>query len=37
MIAPEIMKGQTTVQIGTKVYDIMAADLGPDLVAPTAE
>lgn len=37
MIAPETMKGQTTVQIGTKVYDIMAADLGPNLVAPVAE
>ena len=37
VITPEDMKGLTTVNIGTKVYDIMAADLGPDLVAPVAE
>ena len=37
VITPETMKGLTTVNIGTKVYDIMAADLGPELVAPISE
>ena len=37
VIAPEAMKGQTTVQIGTAVYNMMATDLGPELVAPVAE
>lgn len=37
VITPEAMKGQTTVQIGTKVYEMMAADLGPALVAPVSD
>jgi 1-acyl-sn-glycerol-3-phosphate acyltransferase len=37
VITPEAMKGQTTVQIGTKVYEMMAADLGPALVAPISD
>ena len=37
VITPETMKGQTTVQIGTKVYEMMAADLGPALVAPVSD
>ena len=32
VIPPEALKGKTAVQIGTEVYEMMAADLGEDLV-----
>ena len=37
VIEVEAMKGRTTVQIGTEVYEKMAADLGPALVAPVSD
>ena len=37
VIEVEAMKGRTTVQIGTEVYEKMAADLGPALVAPISD
>lgn len=32
VLPPESLKGKTAVQIGTEVYEMMAADLGEDLV-----
>ena len=33
VIPPEELKGRTAVEIGERVYEMMARDLGPDLVA----
>ena len=33
VIPPEELKGVTTVDIAQRCYDLMAADLGPDLIA----
>ena len=34
VLKPETLAGMTTVDIAQRVYDIMARDLGPELVAP---
>ncbi len=37
VIRPEQYAGMTTVALGNRVYEMMAKDLGPDLVAPEEE
>ncbi len=33
VVAPEDYEGMTTVDLGNKIYDMMAADLGPDMIS----